>query len=96
MNGKTALGWGWHRDPFGIHEDRYLSVGGMPTKLVRDGGRESYDQPPDATLPGFPAADSKRPLCFAGPLPEMKVSLTPAHTKQHSTPDYRSITLDLA
>src|SRR5689334_21494685 len=41
---------GWYRDPFGIHEDRWMSQG-QPTKLVRDGGAESYDPPPDLPLP---------------------------------------------
>ena len=41
---------GWYRDPYELHEDRYLSAG-VPTKLVRDGGKESYDPPPDAPLP---------------------------------------------
>jgi hypothetical protein len=40
------LAQGWYRDPYGIHADRYISQG-LPTKLVRDGGRESYDPPPD-------------------------------------------------
>ena len=37
---------GWFTDPFGRHEARWLSFG-TPTKLVRDGGVESYDEPPD-------------------------------------------------
>ena len=37
---------GWYTDPFGLHEARWLSDG-HPTKLVRDGGVESYDQIPD-------------------------------------------------
>jgi hypothetical protein len=41
---------GWYRDPYGLHEDRYFSQG-LPTKLVRDGERESYDLPPDRSLP---------------------------------------------
>ena len=41
---------GWYRDPYGVHEDRYLSAG-APTKLVRDGGSESYDEPPVRPLP---------------------------------------------
>jgi hypothetical protein len=41
---------GWYRDPYGLHEDRYFSQG-LPTKLVRDGERESYDLPPDQPLP---------------------------------------------
>jgi hypothetical protein len=37
---------GWYRDPYLAHEDRYFSAG-QPTKLVRDGGIEDYDLPPD-------------------------------------------------
>jgi hypothetical protein len=37
---------GWHSDPFGVHEARYFSADGLPTKLVRDRGVESYDEPP--------------------------------------------------
>ena len=36
---------GWHADPFDLHEQRYFSAG-IPTKLVRDGNVESYDEPP--------------------------------------------------
>ncbi len=36
---------GWHADPFGLHETRYFSAG-HPTKLVRDGRMEAYDEPP--------------------------------------------------
>ncbi len=36
---------GWHADPFGLHERRYFSAGN-PTKLVRDGDVEAYDEPP--------------------------------------------------
>jgi hypothetical protein len=43
---------GWYRDPYRVHEDRYFSDG-HPTKLVRDGGAESYDPPP----PGPPEAE---------------------------------------
>jgi hypothetical protein len=37
---------GWHPDPFGVHEARYFSADGQPTKLVRDRGVECYDEPP--------------------------------------------------
>jgi hypothetical protein len=37
---------GWFTDPFGRHEARWLSFG-KPTKLVRDGAVEAYDEPPD-------------------------------------------------
>lgn len=42
----SYLAWGWHPDPYGIHQERYISADGEPTKLVRDDGRESYDPPP--------------------------------------------------
>ncbi len=46
MDGE-AVAWGWHHDAYGIHEERWISVDGEATKLVRDGGQESYDPPPD-------------------------------------------------
>src|ERR1700733_6433883 len=39
---------GWQPDPFGTHEKRFFSSGGLPTKLVSDGGVRSYDNPPSA------------------------------------------------
>jgi len=39
---------GWYEDPFGLHEERYISAG-RATKLVRDGDVESYDEPPSET-----------------------------------------------
>jgi hypothetical protein len=46
---------GWFRDPFGAHEARYFSDG-SPTRLVRDGETESYDEPPA----GAPAVGSQQ------------------------------------
>jgi hypothetical protein len=43
---------GWYRDPYLVHEDRYFSAG-QPTKLVRDGGNEDYDPPPDGPKAEF-------------------------------------------
>lgn len=37
---------GWCTDPYGRHEARWMSDS-KPTKLVRDAGVESYDEPPD-------------------------------------------------
>ncbi|HTU37741.1 MAG TPA: hypothetical protein VMF35_06955 [Acidimicrobiales bacterium] len=37
---------GWYTDPWGLHEARWISDG-VPSRLVRDGGWESYDDPPD-------------------------------------------------
>lgn len=44
---------GWHTDPFGLHDARWIS-GGTPTKLVRDGLHEFYEPVP-AISPTFPA-----------------------------------------
>jgi hypothetical protein len=44
VSGKVVQGW--QSDPFGLHEARYISAAGQPTKLVRDRGVESYDEPP--------------------------------------------------
>jgi hypothetical protein len=41
---------GGYRDPYGVHEDRYFSDG-QPTKLVRDGQCEAYDDPPSGPPP---------------------------------------------
>jgi len=38
---------GWYTDPYGHHEARWLSDG-VPTKLVRDGDTEYYEDPPDS------------------------------------------------
>ena len=42
---------GWYQDPYGRHDARWISDG-EPTKLVRDGVRESYDSPPEDVTPG--------------------------------------------
>jgi hypothetical protein len=41
---------GWYRDPYGLHDDRWFSDG-RPSRLVRDGGVESYDDPPSENPP---------------------------------------------
>jgi hypothetical protein len=60
---------GWYRDPYGIHQDRWFSAG-TPTALVRDGGVEGHDGPPDQPPAGplveipdndaFPGDDLRR------------------------------------
>ena len=57
-----AQEYGWTIDPYGLHEQRYFS-GGRPTKLVRDNGLESYDEPPGA------AATEVRPGTLMGAQP---------------------------
>ena len=44
---------GWHRDPFGNHDERWFSEGQL-TNIVRDHGIESYDEPPQDRLPPYP------------------------------------------
>ena len=48
---------GWYRDPYGVHEDRWISDG-TPTSLVRDRDIEAKDPPPEDIEPGalVPAA----------------------------------------
>jgi hypothetical protein len=60
---------GWSADPFGVHQARYFSAG-RPTKLVRDGDAESYDEPPSGPYPPraavIGAAAPAAPGGFAG------------------------------
>jgi hypothetical protein len=42
---------GWFKDPYRRHEARWMSDG-TPTALVRDGGVESQDVPPDELIAG--------------------------------------------
>jgi hypothetical protein len=37
---------GWYLDPYGVHEQRWISRG-RPSNLVRDGNKEAKDEPPD-------------------------------------------------
>lgn len=41
---------GWYVDPYGTHEQRWISQG-RPTSLVRDGDAEAKDPPPDRPAP---------------------------------------------
>jgi len=52
---------GWCTDPFGLHEARWLSDG-VPTKLVRDNGVESYEDPPDEEWTVTPSLIVEEPL----------------------------------
>ena len=55
---------GWYTDPYGRHEARWMSVG-SPTKLVRDGGVESYDDPPDEEPSQVPTKIVEEPTAGA-------------------------------
>jgi hypothetical protein len=58
---------GWCADPFQLHEERYFSSG-RPTKLVRDGKLESYEDPPSYDVPDDePEADGFGPAPAAAP-----------------------------
>lgn len=56
---------GWFSDPYARHEARWLS-GGRPTKLVRDGGVESYDEPPDGPMVQEPVRIEEEPAAVNG------------------------------
>jgi hypothetical protein len=75
---------GWYRDPFHVHEDRYFSAG-QPTKLVRDDGRESYDEPPD------------EPYAAAGlvPVPEAEDDVTGRDLLRADAAERRAAAADL-
>jgi hypothetical protein len=57
---KAQQAEGWYLDPYQVHHDRWMSAG-LPTKLVRDGKKESFDPPPDLPLPDVlvPAASAE-------------------------------------
>jgi len=66
---------GWHADPFGVHEARYFSADGQPTKLVRDRGIESYDEPPSgpdevAAAMARMSATPEPPAAYRDPYPD--------------------------
>jgi hypothetical protein len=54
---------------YAIHDHRYFSAE-LPTKLVRDGGHEPYDPPPDVPLPDgelVPVVEDKQEACIVWP-----------------------------
>ncbi len=61
---------GWHDDPFRLHEQRYFSAG-RPTKLVRDGKVECYDEPPAETWAPAATVVAAGGLAIAQPPPSM-------------------------
>ena len=56
---------GWFTDPYAVHEARWLSAG-RATKLVRDGGVESYDDPPDGPFVAEPVRIEEEPVATGG------------------------------
>jgi hypothetical protein len=66
---------GWSGDPFRLHEIRYFSDG-RPTNLVRDGDRESYDEPPFGTsgnlLVGSTATQNQESPGWPGQQPPLR------------------------
>jgi Protein of unknown function (DUF2510) len=60
---------GWHPDPHGVHEQRYFSLDGRPTRLVSDGGRTSHDPPPTHDDLVVPLAVARPPVHGSRPQP---------------------------
>jgi hypothetical protein len=71
LRGRAVL-QGWYDDPFRLHEARYFS-GGRPTNLVRDGDKDSYDEPPSCAsgnlLEGSTATQDQEPPGWPGQQP---------------------------
>jgi hypothetical protein len=77
---------GWYADPFRIHEARYFSVG-QPTALVRDGGTESYDEPPAGDQdPAAATATTTAATTAAATAATMEPSTPTGSTPTGSTP----------
>jgi hypothetical protein len=76
---------GWKSDPFGLHEQRYFSQG-EPTKLVRDGGVESYDPPPATGSSAAPApvAEPATPPAPVQATPVPESSMPPPSHPPHA------------
>jgi hypothetical protein len=60
---------GWQPDPFGVHEKRFFTSGGLPTKLVSDGDIRSYDEPPSSPSLGPSPGAASRPEASQHPAP---------------------------
>ena len=56
---------GWYTDPYARHEARWLSEG-QPTKLVRDGAIESYEDPPAGAPVAVPVRLEDDPTAASG------------------------------
>jgi hypothetical protein len=56
---------GWYTDPYELHEARWLSDG-EPTKLVRDGAVESYEDPPAGPPVAVPVRLEADPIASDG------------------------------
>src|SRR5271157_117269 len=63
----TAVPKGWQPDPFVVHELRFFSADGKPTRLVRDNNVESYDEPPIATPKSMSDSVMTRDVSFQSP-----------------------------
>lgn len=61
VDGDGARAQGWYCDPYGLHEDRWVSDG-QPTNLVRDHGQESFDDSRWYGPPGPLVPAAVRPL----------------------------------
>lgn len=69
---------GWQPDPYGVHEQRFFSDDGKPTRLVSDGGYKTHDVPPVAPTPSrTPASPAPIPPPVEGHEPPPTESNTP-------------------
>jgi hypothetical protein len=56
-----ASATGWHQDPYGRNDSRWISAG-RPTRLVRDGDVTSNDDPPAEPFDGALVALDEVPV----------------------------------
>jgi putative flippase GtrA len=86
---------GWYPDPFDLHELRYFSMDGKPTRLVSNGGRTSHDPPrphPVGTIPPNPRLRGPDPQTGAN-AQALRESIAPHSqaTTQRGGPDYSRV-----
>jgi hypothetical protein len=74
----------WKPDPFGLHELRFFSADGKPTRLVMDAGRTSFDKPPTDRGDGSPPAEFPEGSPIGGPVVVPPIAEPPASDPSQS------------
>lgn len=89
---------GWRPDPYGVHEYRFFSADGAPTRLVMDGAQTSHDSPPDDPPPSGPPDEGRRPeqpapqpAAASRPMPS-STTVAPDDSERARTPFHSSVT----
>jgi hypothetical protein len=80
---------GWYQDPYGTHQERWISAG-TPTALVRDDDVEGHDPPPAGVTPTSPFV----PAVAHGPDPGADDLRRADDPDRGQEPDYAGEVLD--